>query len=134
MPTTPCISRRVHLFGVTVTCGVMMSLISSCENPAATPQTGQVVYWTDQSFLVPIAVKPNGQPVQIITTPFSARPGCGQAGAATYTLTPGSYSVTAATADAHVWSGDTKIESGVCLSVRLYSSSARSMSPEVSPQ
>lgn len=107
---------------------------SACENPVDTPKAGQVVFWTDQVSLVPIAVQPSGQPVTVITTAFSSRPSCGQAGAASYTLEPGNYSVTAANSSNVVWTGEAEITAGSCLAVRLYTSASSTINAEMTSE
>lgn len=134
MTTIERLARRVRRMSVARFTVLTMLSAAGCDSPVATPTTGQVVFWTDQVSLVPIAVQPSGQPVAVITTAFSARPSCGQAGAASYTLQPGNYAVAAANSSNVVWTGDALVTAGACLSVRLYVTTSSTINAEMSVQ
>ncbi len=108
-----------------------------CGDPAGpVDPTGRVVFWTDQALLVPIAVQLGSEPVEVITTPFSTTPACGQSGVANYTVNEGSYSVVAADAGSHRWTNSVSVTKGMCLAVRYHrgrSTTAAAASMQAAP-
>ena len=88
-------------------------------NPPA-PTTGQVVFWTDNAALAPIAVDVNGTSGSI-SSAHAAAPACGAAGAYTVTLPAGSHTFTGSNGAGFSWNGSVPVAAGGCTPWRLYS-------------